>query len=120
VASEHMLVFFPLPVISQHLKALRDSMVAGHDCTTVTVGAQILSRIKTERGSVSQRTGPLAFVASAMSLTSVFNNNQPVSLSQLQNRIHISWMTIKMDRDDGFRTRGNGFLECGDVYRVCV
>src|ERR1700719_2820863 len=43
-----------------------------------------------------------------------------MSLSQLHNRIHIGWMTIKMHRDNGLRVWSNSSLDCGDVDRIRI
>src|SRR6202030_2361128 len=76
--------------------------------------------IKAERGSMPKRTCSFALVASAMSLASVFNNDQPMLLSQSHNRLHVGWMTVKVHRDDGLRTRSNSFLDYRDVNRVGI
>src|ERR1700732_2317667 len=53
IATEHVPVFFFLSVVSQHLKSLRHSLVVCYHYAPVAVCAQVLTRIKTERGSVA-------------------------------------------------------------------
>src|SRR6202043_2725210 len=98
VAAEHVLIFFLLSVISQHPKAFRNGIVACYHHACVAVCTQILSGIKAERSSMPQGTRSFAFVAGAMCLASVFNNDQPMPLSQMHHRIHVSWMAVKVHR----------------------
>src|SRR5262249_8368595 len=68
---------------------------------------------------VTQRTNPPPLVARAMCLRSIFNDLEPMPTRQIENRVHVGRLTVKMDWYDCSRPRGNLGLDLADVDVVC-
>ena len=75
VSAKHVMVFFLLAIVAEHLYFFCDCRVVRHHCAAVAVGSKILSRIEAECRGVSQRTHSATLVARAMRLASIFNDD---------------------------------------------
>ena len=63
-----------LSVVSKTVQLLRKVIVVSDYCASVTVSAEVLTRIKTETASQAKRAAALAQEARAMRLRCVFDN----------------------------------------------
>ena len=53
-----------------------------------------------------------------MGLRGVLDNNKPARACDLNNRIHVGWLTEKVDGDDRFRSRGDRLFDQSRVHCV--
>src|SRR6266404_4698038 len=100
-----MVVLHGLAVIADHLYFLCQPGIVRRDRACLSTGPQILAWVKAECCRPAHRAGLHPAIAlagkifSAVGLTSVFDHDEIVLLRNLQNRIHIGSLAIKMDRN---------------------
>src|SRR5512139_2869134 len=95
-----MVVFAALAMISQHPHGLRKLIVAGHHGAGIAESAQVLSRVEAEASGDAHAAGPSALVKCAMGLAGILDYRQLVLAGDLQNRVHVSRLAVKVDGDD--------------------
>src|SRR5437667_10279088 len=110
-----MEIFACLAVIAQEPDPGCQIGIVGNDRAGFSEGAQVFSRIKTETAGDAQRAGVAALVESAVSLASVLDNRDTVLGSNFEERAHVSHLTEQMNRNNGFRSSGNGILELSRI-----
>src|SRR6266478_9215604 len=94
-------------MVAQHSDSFRDRLVVGGHCAGFSARSQILSWVKAEGSRSAHGTSfspPVLFsgkILCAMSLASVFDDDQPVSLCELENGIHVGGLAVQVHRNDG-------------------
>src|SRR5262245_22928613 len=68
---QDVVILFRLSVIAEHLYFFSNLTVIRNQHSAITISAQILSRIETKAGRISESTYPLVFVTRPMGLTCV-------------------------------------------------
>src|SRR5207249_3438497 len=96
--------FFVRSVIAQFANVIGQIGVIRCDGAGITKCSQVFSGVKTERGGVPQRPSEAGLICGALGLRGVFNYLQPMFVSDLQDWIHVRWLPVKVNRNDGFRT----------------
>src|SRR5581483_11649045 len=80
----------------------------------VAVSTQIFRGIKTQTTDFPERADTLSVIGRTDRLGRIFDDVQIVSAGEFENRLHVSRLPVKMDRDDGTRAFGDERLElCG-------
>ena len=108
VTLDIVVILLGLSVIAQHPASPVDFGIVGGDGSRLAARAQILPRIKAERGRVADRASffPAIVLAReilrAVRLARVFDQNQIILLDQSANGIHIRHLSVKMNRDHRF------------------
>src|SRR4051794_39453437 len=100
-----MLVLIRAAVIAQSSQTGRDFVVARRQNPAITRAAEVLRRVKTETPDQAHRARPPSIVRRADRLRGIFNYGDSVSLPDLEQRIHLGALAVKMDRHDDFRSR---------------
>src|SRR6266513_3776463 len=75
----------------------------------IAVGAQVFSRIETKSRRMAQCANLAPTIKSAMSLGGISNHLEASPLSYFQNRLHIAWLPIQVDRNNSACSR----CDCG-------
>ena len=100
-----VVVLHGLAVIADHLYFLCQPGIVCCDCACLSTCPQVLPGIKAECRRLAHGAGlhpliPLAGkVLCAVGLAGIFNHDEIVLLRNLQNRIHVSSLSVKMDRN---------------------
>ena len=101
-----VVVLLRLAVLANHFDLRRDCSVIGRHRAAFAERAEVLARIKAERGGMTHGAGlhPAVQLAGevlrTVRLAGIFNHLQPVLAGQPQDGIHVRHLTIQMDRDD--------------------
>src|ERR1700722_8404694 len=94
-------------LITQGPNPCRDLHVVGDYCTAFTRG-DLLIRIKSKSGDVTERTDFPATIFCSDRFAGIFNDREPVSLRYFQKALHLSRNAEGVNEDDGLRACGNG------------
>ena len=98
--------------------------VAGDHRAAVAECAEIFAGIKTEAAHVAHRAAQPALVSRAVRLGGVLHNEQLPFLCDLQQRVHVRRMAVKMHRHDGFGARRQGAFHRlhiqGGIVRLAI
>ena len=107
---DFVVIFLCLAVVSQHPNPFGQYPIVRRNRSSLPASTQVFSRIEAERsrpahGACSNPTIlPRGKVFSAVSLASVFDHKQVVSIRELQDGIHVRHLAIEVywnDRGDG-------------------
>ena len=93
-----MVILIIRSVIPESPDLIGQFFIIGHNCSCVAQSSQILSGIKAESGGVSERSGLLSLIGSPVCLRAVFNDLEPVLLSDSHDRVHVAGLSVKVDR----------------------
>src|SRR5215470_5344174 len=85
------------------------------DHSSVAVSAEIFCWVETQAGHIAERTCPAPFVESTDSLGIVFDEWQVARFGERQNRVHVGGEAVKMNCDNGARSRRYAALEFGGI-----
>src|ERR1700727_682131 len=94
-------------LITQGPNPCRDMHVVGDYCTAFTRG-DLLIRIKSKSGDVTERTDFPATIFCSDRFAGIFNDREPVSLRYFQKAIHVSRNAESVNKDHGLRTVSDG------------
>ena len=112
---------YPLPAlasiapIAQGSGVLRPIWAVGHDYARFAAGSQVLAWVKAETASVAKTADAPALVLRSMRLGGVFNDGEAVLPCDLQDRVHVRGMAVKVHRDDCPRAWGDHRFDTGGV-----
>src|SRR5256885_5233505 len=95
-------------MVAQGAGANRECRIVGHQGPALAACAEILARIKTETGHRTKSADTPTAVFCSMGLGGVFDERDFMFAGNLQQRIEIRRMAIKMDGEDGAGTRSDG------------
>src|SRR3954451_22402781 len=98
VTRQDMIVFRFLPPIPQECHTSRQLGVIGHDGSAFTICAEIFARIEAEASGIAHCTGAPALVFGTVRLSCVFDNDEPVTVGDLDNWVHIHHEAMQVDR----------------------
>ena len=110
--------------VAQRSQPVCEGRIVGQHHSTLT-SANDLVGVETEAGDHAERaTGvpgsgtatPASQVLPAVCLRRVLYEKQVASVRQLEQRIHVHWVAVDMDRHDGARPRSEGGLNLADVH----
>tara|TARA_B100001013_G_scaffold12633_1_gene7464 strand:- start:33 stop:452 length:420 start_codon:yes stop_codon:yes gene_type:complete len=88
--------------------------------STITQGAQIFGWIKAKGAPMPKRTNGTALIGGEVCLTTVFNQCQIMTSSQLRQCREVRRLTIEVDRNDRGSSWGYGRPNGGRVKRETV
>ena len=106
IALDVVVIFLRLPVVSNHLHALRHSVVVSRDRPGFAACAEVLSRIKAESRGAPHRPCLLPHVVAlrkifcAVSLASILDNNEVVARRQLHDGVHVGSLPVEVNRNN--------------------
>src|SRR5438309_1139209 len=78
---------------------------------------KILSGIETEAADVAQATGGYASVSRPVCLRGIFDDDQFVTARHFDDRRHVRWVTVKMNRQNSLGTSRNRTLNRSGIKR---
>src|SRR6266853_2537989 len=106
-ANDRMLILRRTSMIAKQTQFARFvEIVRGHSAC-ISVRSQVFARIETEAGDPSRSSNLGAVVGTPMSLSSIFDDLQPISTREFGDLPEIHGSTVEVHRDDCPRTRGN-------------
>src|ERR1700722_9109196 len=97
-------------LITQGPNPPRDLHVVGDYCTAFTRG-DLLIRIKSKSGDVTERTDFPATIFCSDRFARIFNDREPVPFRHFKKAIHLSRNAESVNEDDGLRTVGDGSFD---------
>src|SRR5947209_3534316 len=93
-----MVVPFPHAMHAENACMISELRANGGQKTSIAKGAEILGRIETERGKVSQSANRHAVPRSSEGLRGIFDQQEVRLPFQRRKRIPVRALTVKMDR----------------------
>src|SRR5581483_5873450 len=96
-----------LPEVAPAPRLLRQALVVGADRAAVAQRAEVLARVEAERGGGAEGAGAAVAVAGAVGLGRVLEHEEAVALRDRADRVHVSHLTVQVDREDGRRPRAD-------------
>src|SRR5581483_2818586 len=107
-------------VISQNLHFLSQLWIVRHNRSSFAKSSEVFSRVKAKATGVAQSARFSALVFGAVRLRSVLDDEETVSARKFQDRVHVGRLPKKMDRNNGFGSYCERFLQLGRVHRERV
>src|SRR5437588_1881610 len=118
VADIFMQVSGSLAMTTQRSGELRNFVVVGRERSAFAVCTQVLARIKTERGGMSEPANSLPAVTRSVRLACIFDQQQSVIGCDFCNGTEVCRPAIQMHGNDGTSSFGNCLFNlCG--INVC-
>src|SRR5712671_4488733 len=74
--------------------------IAGGNHAAFTRGAQIFGWIKAEASDIADAAGTPSVIFGARCLRRVFDDYQLMAAGNFQDRIHVGWESVQVDRHD--------------------
>src|SRR3981189_838236 len=106
-ANDRMFILRRTSMIAKQTQFARFvEIVRGHSAC-ISVRSQVFARIETEAGEPSRGTNLSAVIGTPMSLSSIFDDLQPVSSREFGGPPEIHGSTVEVHGDDRPRARGN-------------
>src|SRR5215207_5719824 len=115
VAFDLVIIFHFGTIITQGSNLVCQNIIVCGDGTGIAQRAQVLSRIETESRRMTKTAALSPLVTGTLSLGGILDHLQVISLGECQQRIHIRRLPVKMNRQDGTRSRSDRRL---DTVRV--
>src|SRR5207245_11272333 len=104
---QFVIILLRLAMIAQHSDSFRDCFVVGGHCARFSARPEILSWVKAEGSRSAHGTSfspPVLFsgkILRAVSLASVFDDDQAVLLCELENAIQVRVLAVQLHWNDG-------------------
>ena len=89
------------PVVAQHAHPPGQHIVVGRHRAGVAQCTQVLARVETEAGGMSQAAAALPIMGGTMCLCRVFQHRQTVPFGNGQDRIHVHGAAVQMHHRNG-------------------
>ena len=89
------------PVVAQHAHPPGQRIVVGRHRAGVAQRTQVLARVETEAGGMSQAAAALPMMGGAVSLCRIFQHRQAVPFGNGHDRIHVHGAAVQMHHRDG-------------------
>src|SRR5690606_12480658 len=105
-------------VIAQCHGAFGQGLVVGSDSPAFSESPEIFGGIKAEATLGPQGANGAVFVAGTVGLGSVFDDGKPVFTGHSQNGIHITGMSVEMNRQNGFGFGSDRVFDFGRIDLV--
>src|SRR6266513_1460004 len=105
------------PVIAQQTDCGGDFGAIRCYRSAITESAEILAGVETPCDCITVSSDAFPSVTGSMCLGAVFKNLKTVTACNLQNRIQVCRLTVKVDRNNSFGARRNNAF---DVDRIDV
>ena len=96
------------PVVAQHAHPPGQRIVVGRHRPRVAQRTQVLARIETEAGRMSQAAAALPMMGGTMCLCCVFQHRQAVPFGNGHDRIHVHGAAVQMHHRNGPGTGRDG------------
>src|SRR5262245_18438709 len=98
-------------MIASHARARGEIVVIRSKRARIAIRADVLAWIETEDSRVAEIADAYAAIFRTMRLRRIFQHEQVVAFSYLQNRVHLRRLAIQMYRNDGARVRRDSLLD---------
>ena len=95
-----MMVSFDLVVLAVHFCGFVAFFIIGYQSTGLAIGAQIFFRIKTKGPECPEAAYPPVTPPSQMRLATVFNHYEIIFIRQSHDLIHISRLSVQVNRNN--------------------
>src|ERR1019366_2537609 len=109
-----------LSPVAHHPHGLGILIVVGNDGAALSICAQILAGIETETSQVAEQTAAATFVFGTMRLRRILDDHEIVLAGDLQNRTHVCWLPMQMDRKNHLGSWRDGAFDLRGVHRGCL
>ena len=96
------------PIVAQHAHPPGQRIVVGRHRPRVAQRTQVLARVETEAGRMSQAAAALSMVGGAVCLCRVFQHRQAVSFGNGHDRRHVHGAAVQMHHRNGAGTGRDG------------
>src|SRR5215470_1741476 len=94
VTFELVIILAPLAPVAQHADGTSIVCIVRRYCATFSVGTQVLTGIKAKAAQITDATYAAAFISGAVGLRRVLDHDEAVVPGNLQDGIHIGWLTV--------------------------
>src|SRR5580765_1056720 len=105
-----------LPPIAQDANFLCVLQIASGYCSALAIGTEILCRIEAEASHVSYAPCGLSIIRSSVCLCCIFDHEQVLIPCILEDRIHVSCLSVQMNWQDSFRARSDCSPNRGRIH----
>src|ERR1044071_2786755 len=99
----------------KHAQTLRMFFIICYQQDAVAGGAKVFRWIETQAANRTHRAGAAISIFGADRLGHVFNNWDAMPVGNLEQRIHVDALTIKVDSDNGLRPWKYRPLNSGNI-----
>src|SRR5262249_29299840 len=103
-----MMIFAGLTVVPQASQQFSRLILRGHNGAAIAVRAKIFRRVETKASHFTKRPCPFFAIRSAVRLARVFDHWHMMLARDPQDRVHIAWLPVKMNRDQSLCARSYG------------
>src|SRR5262249_30286989 len=93
---ESMFVPLFLSPVAKHTACCRHVAARRRDCATFPVRTQVLPGVEAEGSDLGDRAASATVIFGSVSLGGIFDNGQPASARDLEDRIHVSGLPVQM------------------------
>ena len=102
IEARQLVDILPLrPVVAQHAYPTGQRIVVGRHCPGVAQRTQVLARVETEAGGMSQAAAAFSMVGGAVRLCCVFQHRQAVPFGNGHDRRHVHGAAVQMHHRNG-------------------
>jgi hypothetical protein len=105
-----------LPIGGDHLHALRQCLIRGHAGAAAPQRAEMLRGREAEAGDVREMADTPLVDGAAEGEAGILDDENPMRTGDLEDFRQIGGVAEEVDRQDGFRARGQGPLEGRDIH----
>ncbi|MNP15185.1 hypothetical protein D3C76_1075310 [compost metagenome] len=83
-------------VLAQSLEACGQFLIVGHNCTTITQGAEVFGGVETETSHITKASGLTTIALCAVRLCAILNQFHAGRMGQSQQFFDICQLTVKV------------------------
>src|SRR6185436_19538413 len=99
-ADHRVEILLGLAMVTEHLNLGAQFSIVRGNCTCFSESAKVFSRIETKTAGYPQPTSFATLVWRTMRLTGIFHQRQSMATGDLDDRIHVGHLTIKVYWND--------------------
>src|SRR6266567_5212909 len=100
-----MLVAYARTMIAQETQRGCQLTIVGDTDACFTISSQVFTAVEAKAADIAETSYSPPPVGGSMRLGSILDHAQPMSLGELQHRLHFDRITIYMDRNDSSSMR---------------
>ena len=89
----------PGPQASRHLSPFG---IVGDNHASFAGRVEVLARVETEASDIAQTADTSTFVSCTNRLGGILDHDQTMTARHLEDRVHVGWLPVQMDRYDRF------------------
>src|SRR6185437_1176594 len=112
-----MLVSLRRTVVAPQADTVSQLVVIGGYSSAFSTGAEIFTRIKAEAAGCTECACLSSLILRTVGLTGVFNNRNAITIGDIENRIYVGNLPIKINRNNRGGLLCNHCLKQSGVHR---